>query len=118
MKLEFESRLREHREVFIVPARPAEEIVGEVGVRVVGKMTYFDRLRSTPYDGRGADLSTTRSGSTAVEVTWAILPLPLGEAIVGSDGELTGALEALGYTTGEAPAQLPLLEPDEAPTPP
>ncbi len=118
VKLEFESRLREHREVFIVPARPAEEIVGEVGVRVVGKMTYFDRLRSTPYDGRGADLSTTRSGSTAVEVTWAILPLPLGEAIVGSDGELTGALEALGYTTGEAPAQLPLLEPDEAPTPP
>ena len=118
VKLEFESRLREHREVFIVPARHAPEIVGDVGVRIVGKMTYFDRLRATAYDGRGADLSTTRAGSTAVEVTWAVLPLPLGEAIVGSDGELTGALEALGYTTGEAPAQLPAEEPaEDAPTP-
>ncbi len=115
VKLEFESRLRENREVFIVPARPAQEIVGEVGVRIVGKMTYFDRLRSSPYDGRGSDLSTTRSGSSAVEVTWAVLPLPLGEAIVGSDGELTGALEALGYSTGEPPAQPPSDEQDEVP---
>ena len=98
--MRFESRMRENREVFVVPNRAADEVVGEVGIKIKGKGALFDRLRALPHDGSGAALSRSRSGATALDVTWAVVPLPLGAGIVGSDGELTGALEALGYATG------------------
>ncbi len=100
VKLRFQSRLRENREVFIVPNRVADEVVGEIGVKIVGKSSSFDRLRAQPHDGSGSALSRARAGSTTIDVTWAVVPLPGGDAIIGSDGELSGALEALGYTTG------------------
>ena len=51
----------------------------------------------------------------ALDVTWAVVPLPLGDSLIGSDGELTGALEALGYTTGEAPTDDNARDDDAAP---
>ena len=96
--LAFESKLKDHREVFIVPNRPSEEVAGEVAVRIAGKMTSYERLSPHPNDGSGTPLGVVRSGSTSVAVTWAVLPVPAGDALVGSNGELTGALEALGYS--------------------
>lgn len=98
----FQSRLRENREIFVVPNRPADEVIGEIGVKIAGRTSQFDRLRAFPHDGSGTALSRARSGPTALDVTWAVVPLPFGDNLVGSDGELTAALEALGYTTGEA----------------
>ncbi len=100
VELEFESRLRDNREIFIVPKLAGEDVVGSVGVRIEGRMSGFDNLHANPFDGSGTELSTTRAGAVEVSVTWAVLPLPVGEAIVGADGELSAALEALGYTTG------------------
>ena len=114
--LAFESRLKEHREVFIVPTRPADEVVYEVGVKLVGRLPGFERLKGAPHDGSGSALSRTRSGATALGVTWAVVPLPAGDAIIGADGELSGALEALGYSQ---PIRTDTLgdeeEPEEAP---
>jgi arylsulfatase A-like enzyme len=98
--LRFESRMRENREIFVVPNRPADEVVGEIGLKILGKGATFERLRALPHDGSGAALSRARSGSTALDVTWAVVPLPAGDELVGSDAELAGALEALGYATG------------------
>lgn len=103
--LAFESKLKEHREVFIVPKRPAEEVVAEVAVKIVGKMSIFERLKPLPHDGSGASLSRARAGSTAVGVTWAVIPVPEGDALIGADGELSGALEALGYAQPISDAQ-------------
>jgi len=103
VRLVFESRLKENREVFIVPNLPADDIVGEVGIRIAGKMKNFEKLRAKPHDGSGAMLSRARSGSTAATVTWAIVPVPGGSATEGSDDEMAGALEALGYTQKGTP---------------
>ncbi len=102
-RLTFESRLKENREVFVVPNLPADDIVGEVGIRIAGKMTNFEKLRAKPHDGSGAMLSRARAGSTAATVTWAIVPLPGGGTTEGSDDEMAGALEALGYTQKGTP---------------
>ncbi len=105
VRLSFESRLKENREVFVVPNLPADDIVGEVGIRIAGKMKNFEKLRAKPHDGSGAMLSRARAGSTAATVTWAIVPLPAGVATEGSDDEMAGALEALGYTQKGSPEQ-------------
>ncbi len=113
--MRFQSRLRENREIFVVPNRPADEVIGEVELKIVGRSSGYDRLRALPNDGSGAALSRARSGPTALDVTWAVVPLPLGDSLIGSDGELTGALEALGYTTGEAPTDDNARDDDAAP---
>ncbi len=103
VKMVFESRLKENREVFVVPKLPADEVVGQVGIRLVGKMKYFELLKPRVHDGSGAVLSRARAGAISALVTWAIVPVPAGRGTEGSDAEMAGALEALGYMQGAAP---------------
>ena len=102
VRMKFFSKLRENREVFVVPNLPADDVVMDAEIRIVDKMDRFDSLRERPHDGSGAVLSKARSGATAAVVTWAIVPVSAGENTQGSDAEMQAALEALGYTVPTA----------------
>ena len=78
-------------------------------------MSNFERLKALPHDGSGAALSRARAGATAIGVTWAVIPVPKGDALIGSDGELSGALEALGYAQPISDAQREGAEDEEKP---
>jgi arylsulfatase A-like enzyme len=99
--MRFQSRVRDNREVFLVPNQPAESIVGDCTIRVLEKNGPVQPLRAKPQDGSGAVLARSRVGPTAALVTWAIVPAPGGEATSATNAELMGALEALGYATPE-----------------
>lgn len=103
--IKFVSKLRENREVFIVPNLPADDVVIDTEIKIVGKMAQFERLRERPHDGSGAVLSKARAGGTAAVVTWAIVPVSAGEVTEATDMEMQAALEALGYAVPTEPSK-------------
>lgn len=97
VRMKFVSKLRENREVYVVPNLPADDVVATAEIRIIDNATKFEPLRARPHDGSGSVLSKARSGATAAMVTWAIVPVSAGEVTQGSDDEMQAALEALGY---------------------
>jgi len=94
------------REVFVVPRRPAEEVVGEVTVSAGRNDPTF--LLNRPTGGADGTLAKLSAQGRNVLVSWTVTPLPLGESTVGFDPEQAAALEALGYVDAGTPAPVNL----------
>ncbi len=91
------------REVYIVPAAAPEEVTHLLELTVDN--TRVTRELTVP-EGREPGLSRNRRplavaklGERAVQLTWAITPLPDEDAalLVGADPEMNQALQAMGY---------------------
>jgi hypothetical protein len=94
------------REIFVAPAQDAEAIAGTVTVDVPHGGQTLDAthgilgattLTARPSDGIAEPLATVKSGRQTLEITYAAMPLPAGQAASGYDPELQGALEKMGY---------------------
>lgn len=98
VRLKFESKLEFHREAFVVPERPIQEVVDEVSIRFVSARPPAEaHLADRIYDGSAASLGRLRSDGRSLNVNYAIVPHPVGQATSGADAEMASALEALGY---------------------
>lgn len=89
------------REVFVIPRRPADEVVAEVSVEAGRAEPTL--LLNRPTGGTDGVLAKLALQGRSVLVTWAVTPLPVGESTVGFDPEQAAALKALGYVD-EAPS--------------
>ncbi len=93
------------REVFVQPSLPLAEALAEAGaIATYGEDTATLSLST---EARGPRIARGAVGSRHVEVTRAVLPDPLEQAIAldGYDPELASMLQAMGYAVGEeAPA--------------
>lgn len=104
----FLSLLPQHREAFVVPNRPADEVAPEVTVSFVVDPAEAN-LSDAPDDGSGNALARLRKGGRTLIVNYAVVPEPVGEPTTAANTELGAALEALGYLSRDAPSA----EPDE-----
>jgi arylsulfatase A-like enzyme len=89
------------REVFLQPAA-ADAEGGLAGLRVGLGGSAPVEVDAPPDDGSGTPLARVADAHGALVVTWAVVPRPrVGETrIQAVDGEVRGALEALGYLQG------------------
>jgi arylsulfatase A-like enzyme len=89
------------REVFLQPAAPSTE-AGLPGLRVRLGGAEPVTVEPTPDDGSGRPLARVADAHGALVLTWAMVPRPRagGTALNAVDGEVRGALEALGYLQG------------------
>ncbi|MDP2315038.1 MAG: sulfatase [Pseudomonadota bacterium] len=97
LALTFTSARGSHREIFVVPAGDAVALAPTVTVRVVRAGADPVALLALPFDGDGTPLARLSSQGRVLDVTYAALPLPAGNAAVGADDEQNAVLEALGY---------------------
>lgn len=86
-----------HREVFVIPNGDAVATAPTVTVRVVRPGASPIPLDPLPADGAGDALARVSSQGRSLEVTYAAIPFPAGNAAIGVDDEQTAALRALGY---------------------
>lgn len=113
------------REVFIVPRRPAEEVVGEVTLRMARPTALPMTLLRRPIDAEYQPLAKVSYGARGYEIGWAVVPEPAGEEINAFNAEMKAGLEAIGYLTDDrepGPSRrgpkVPLEEEEEEPEPP
>ncbi|MDP2308142.1 MAG: sulfatase [Pseudomonadota bacterium] len=99
----FTSMRGTHREVFVVPKGDAPAIAPTVTVRLAQRNVTGTALKPLPFDGAGKALARLSSQGRSLEVTYAALPLPAGDAAVGADDEQNAVLEALGYVEDADP---------------
>lgn len=114
VQFSFLSLLPQHREAFVVPNRPADEVAPEVTVSFVVDPAETN-LGDNPDDGSGNALARLRKGGRTLIVNYAVLPEPVGEATNAANTELGAALEALGYLNRDDPAAAEEPEAPEAP---
>jgi arylsulfatase A-like enzyme len=103
----FTSARGSHREVFVVPKGDATSIASTVTVRIAQRGVTGTPLKPLPFDGAGEALARVSAQGRTLEVTYAAIPLPAGNAAVGADDEHKAALKALGYIEDE-PEEEPL----------
>ena len=110
------------REVFVVPAQPAEEIVAGLLLEARrGKACSSDRWdtdKDVPLaDGRTRRLLRTTGGGTRVSLSYGVAPKPPidGRELGGFDPESADALRALGYIEDDEPLEVVVDEPPGEP---
>lgn len=87
------------REIFVVPVAPPEEAAA--GTTLQAGKSEPVTLAVRPLGTESLPLAKVAAQGKNVTVTWAITPLPTGEALVGFDPEMEAALRALGYVEPE-----------------
>lgn len=115
VRASFTSPRGNHREVFVIPRVAAQQVAPSVTVRVARDGLEPVSLGARAFDGFGDLLAKVSSAGRTLEVTYASLPFPAGQAVVGADDELNAALEALGYMARDDEDASP--EPSGAPEP-
>jgi hypothetical protein len=93
--IRFDGTKGQQREVYIVPAGEIETLSPEVSVKVQSGSEVL--LKAIPLTGEGELLAEIKAGGKTVQVTYAITPVPSGDALEAMDPELRAALEAMGY---------------------
>jgi arylsulfatase A-like enzyme len=106
------------REVFVVPALPAEQVLPELTleawrdgsgeVEPERERVRWDLEQEVPEaDGRTRRLLRTTGSKHRIALTYAVAPPPPegGRELGGFDSETASALEALGYLDGPAPTE-------------
>lgn len=83
------------REVFLLPAEPAEAVVETTTLRVARDGEAPVALVRKPL-GKTPLGRVTATGRATV-ATWAVVPLPFGTAVDAFDEEMAAALQAIGY---------------------
>ncbi len=105
------------REIFVLPALPAEQVVPDLALEVWrepadGAEPEPERIswdldeRVPEADGRGRRLLQSKASGARLVLGYAVAPPPPegGRELGGFDSETAGALEALGYLEGPAPS--------------
>lgn len=91
------------REVFVLPRAPLEEAAR--GTTLQAGTADPVTLAIRPLGADALPLAKVLSHSRTISVTWAVTPLPAGNALSGFDPEMAAALQALGYVEEPAPTR-------------
>lgn len=95
--LSFGESIGIHREIFLVP-QGADPVAAVRGTTAALGGWAPQELVDRAWDGSAEPLARLGRSNAPLSITWTALPLPAeGGSIDATDGEMAGALEALGY---------------------